>query len=333
MSTTGQQLPLFLRKWKVEVQLPDSTDLLVITSEDDEALRVVFDIYTPALHVWWTADVTIYNLDQLTIAKLTTRPIKQGAKVTVSAGYQHGNFGVIWSGPVFQPIFDRENVVDFKITLSCLLGLDQFLYNQVNFAYNGGLSQYEILQRMVAEAFHKIPVGTISQTKLQAKKLPRGGVVFGRPDRYLNNWANANNSQWWFSPSGLQFGQADDDVPTQSTDFVYTPETGIIGVPQQTQYGILVTVLLDPRLLVTKPLPVIKIDNTIIRQTKKEIGEFPNILDQDGEYIVGAVRHSGDTRGNVWYTEITGVTSTKGKMSMLQAAVGGTPDMSTNTPF
>jgi hypothetical protein len=167
---------------------------------------------------------------------------------------------------------------------------------------------------------------------LAGKKMPRGGVLFGNPDKYLTKIANNNNMQWWFGLNGLNLGKSDEDVPTQSVDFVYTPNTGIIGVPQQTQYGVDFRVLLDPRIRIQRPLPVVKIDNSTIRQQKLQIGEYLNILDQDGEYIVIAARHFGDTRGNEWYTDITGLTSTGGKLAMLQTALGGNPDISTNTP-
>lgn len=337
MSATPQQLPTFGRKYLITVQLPDSTEILKVAddnSSDPDALRVraTFDVYTPALQgAFWYGDICLYNLDQLTTNKLLARPIKQGAIVTVAAGYQHGNYGTIWRAPVFQPLFDRENVVDFKITLRCVLGLNEFLYNNINLRYGAGVTQYELVQTIANSSFRKIPIGSISLA-LAGKKQPRGGVLFGRPDKYLTNIAQDTNSQWWFGLNGLNIGKADEDTPTQSVDFVYTPQSGIIGVPQQTQYGVDFRVLLDPRIRIQRPLPVVKIDNTAIVQQKKSIGELPGILDQNGEYIVAAARHFGDTRGNDWYTDITGVTSTGGKMAMLQSALGGNPDISTNTP-
>jgi hypothetical protein len=337
MSAIPQQLPTFGRKFEITVQLPDSTEILKVAddhSTDPEALRLraTFDIYCPAMQGgFWYADICLYNLDRLTTGKLLARPIRQGAIVTVSAGYRYGNYGVIWRGPVFQPLFDRENVVDFKITLHCILGLNEFTRNSINAAYGAGATQYELVQQIANSSFRKIPIDSVSSA-LVGKKLHRGGVLFGNPDKYLTKIANDNNMQWWFGLNGLNLGKADDDVPTQSVDFVYTPNTGIIGVPQQTQYGVDFRVLLDPRIRIQRPLPVVKIDNSVIRQQKLQIGEYLNILDQDGEYIAIAARHFGDTRGNEWYTDITGLTSTGGKLAMLQTALGGNPDISTNTP-
>lgn len=334
MSATPQQLPTFGRKYLITVQLPDSDDRMTVASSDfePEALRATFDMYMPAMQgAWWYADICLYNLDQLTTTKLLTRPIKQGAIVTVAAGYQHGNYATIWQAPVFQPLFDRENVVDFKITLHCVLGLNEFVYNNTNLKYGAGVTQYELVQRIANESFRKIRVGSISPA-LAGKKHPRGGVLFGRPDKFLTKIALDNNAQWWFGLNGLNLGKADENVPTESVDYVYTPASGLIGVPQQTQYGVDFRVLLDPRIQIKNPLPVVKIDNTAIVQQKKSIGQIPGILDQNGEYIVIATRHFGDTRGNDWYTDITGLTSTKGTLAMLQTALGGNPNISTNTP-
>lgn len=334
-SVTGSQLPLFGRKYQITVQLPDSEDLLTITdsSFEPQALRATFDIEQAALKSFWYAEICLYNLDQLTTDKLFSRPIKQGMIVTVSAGYLNGNYGVIWRGPVYQPLFDRENVVDFKITLNCILGLDQITRNFIAQPYAANTTQVELIQTLADTAFNKIQAGKGAVSpNVSTKKFPRGGVLFGSPDRHLSLWANDNNMQWWLSPNGLQFGRPDDDTPTSSVDFVYSPQNGIINVPQQTQYGVDFRVLLDPRLLIARPLPVVKIDNSQIRQQKRVIGQLQNILDQDGEYIVSAVRHFGDTRGNDWYSDITGITSTNGKMAMMQLANGGDPDIQMNSP-
>ena len=60
-----------------------------------------------------------------------------------------------------------------------------------------------------------------------------------------------------------------------------------------------------------------RLDNTSIAQMKREIGQFPTILDKNSEYIVAGVRHIGDTRGNEWYTDVTAVTRNYGDIDTL----------------
>ena len=334
---TLKQYPLFGRKYQITISIPNedgaSQQVLNVadSSFEPEALRATFEIYTPAIQAaFWYAEVCLYNLDQQTTDKILQRPIKQGMTVTVSAGYQSGNYGVIWSGPVFQPFFARENSVDFKITLNCILGLDELSRGFISGTYAAGTTQFDLVQRIADQAFSGTSNSKIS-SNLKSGKAPRGGVFFGSPVSHLTDIAEDNNMQWWFNPSGLALGRADDDTPTSSVDFVYTPGAGgIIGVPQQTQYGVNFRVLLDPRIQVRRPLPVVKIDNTSIQLLKRQIGQLIGILDQNGEYIVVAARHYGDTRGNEWYTEIDGVTSVGGKMSMMQAFAGGNLNSNTN---
>ena len=83
-------------------------------------------------------------------------------------------------------------------------------------------------------------------------------------------------------------------------------------------------VLLDNRLRVKMPAQQIKIDNTVIRQNPLQPGTNSTILTQDGVYIVGGVRHIGDSRGHEWYSEITGLTSIQGRLG-LAGANGQTP--------
>ena len=334
--TTLTQQALFGRKYQVKVSLPSadgsSQDVLVVTDSafQPEALRATFDIYTPAIEAaFWYADICIYNLDQPTTQAILQRPIKQGMSVTVAAGYQNGNYGVIWSGPVFQPFLERENVTDLKRTLHCILGLDELSRTAISGTYAAGTTQFDIINQIANQLFTKNSKARIS-SNLKPGKFPRGGVFFGNPHKYFADIAADNNMQYWLNPSGLTLGRADEDTPISTVDFVYSPATGIIGVPQQTQYGVNFKVLLDPRLQIVHPLPVVKIDNSSIRILKRQIGELIGVLDQDGEYIVVAARHYGDTRGEPWYTEISGVTSVGGKMAMMQAFAGGNLNSNTN---
>lgn len=336
-ATNLTQLTQFGRKYQVQVLFPPdeggNREVITITDSafEPEALRVTFDVYTVAWQAFWYADIAIYNLDQQTTNKILgsgapvasqAPPIKQGMEVIVSAGYQNGNFGVIWDGFVLQPFWERVDVTDFKITLHCVVGLDLISQNSINKTYAAFTQQEEIVRGIANAAFRKIPVDTISKN-LPQTQLPRGKTVFGSPAKYFTQAAEANDMQWWLSSRGLNMGKPDEDLAEVSRDniIVYTPDTGIVGTPQQTQYGVSFRVLMDPRIVVKKPLMQVKIDNSTIRLQKWQINVLPGILDQDGIYVVAAARYLGDTRGQEWYTEVTGYTAVGGKLAMLQAAM------------
>lgn len=322
--TIHSNLPHYGRKYKITIEL-ESGDVLDVSDSDFEpnSIRVTFVISTLAFqNAWWYAEIDIYNLDQQTTQLLLVRPIKQGMIVTVAAGYvEPGDYDVIWRGPVFQPTFSRENTVDFKISLHCVLGLQEFVREKINGAYAAETTQYDIINSIANGQFSKTGA-KIQQHYIspdfQKIKSPRGGVVFGAPSKYIGLAAESLNKAWWFGKDGIDVGGLDETTPTSGVDFVYTPQNGLIGVPSQTQYGIRFRTLLDPRLQVRIPLPVVKLDQTSIRLMKRQLGELYGLLDQDGEYGVTAVRHIGDTRGTEWYSEVDGVTMVGGKLSMGQ---------------
>jgi hypothetical protein len=314
MSTTAQGLEQFGRSWEVIVSTSEGESITVSSSSfEPEALRCTFEICQYGYRAFWYADVVLYNLDGPTTQKI----LKSGDQVIVNAGYQQGVYGEIFNGKLFQPLWERENVVDFKLTLHCLIGRDLLSNNFVNFSQSAFASQTELVRQIAAQAFHQIDVKELDSS-IQPNPLPRGQTFFGAPGKYFDNVADYNNMQWWLDDKGVSLGSLakSDGAPA----IVYTPETGIVGTPQQTQDGVSLRILLDSRVLIKYPPMTIKIDNSSIRLLKAQLGQLMSILDKDGEYIVAGVRHLGDTRGNDWYTEIIGCTSVAGKMSMLLGA-------------
>lgn len=331
-------LPLFGRRYQLLVKFPknDQGEQTVLTITDSsfepEALRITFDVYTVVRATYWYADIVIYNLDEATVAQImgnhSNGPsgVEQGMEVILSAGYLSGNYGVIWDGYVMQPMWDRENVTDYKLTLHCVIGLGD-TRNYVNKTYDS-IGQRDLVARIAQDSFRPIPIetGAIS-TRVDNKASSRAYTVFGNPLPYVDSIAADNNMLNWLTAKGINIADPNENEDVVSRDdlVVYTPRTGIIGTPVQTQDGANVRLLLDPRVQVKKPVMQIKIDNAIVRQIKKEAGDFGKIglLDRDGQYLVAAVHHIGDTRGQAWYTEITGVTPELWKLVGAAIVQGG----------
>ena len=301
----------FGRKYQLQIFLDQGlqTEILTVTDSDfePEALRIVFDVYTPCFATYWWADINIYNLNMTTTKSLISAAsaIKQGMIVVLKAGYKNGNFDVIWQGPVFQALWSRENVVDFKLSLHCIFSLESALSGAVISPANSaaGASQSEILNGMIASL--GLHADSISPT-ISQKKLSRGKKMFGSPERYFNWLAEDNNMIWFLSHRGITFGSLTDRQTSTEPAIKYTPTTGLLDTPQQTQNGVNFTVLLDPRLRAQIPLMTVAIDQAAIQQYKLSINELILPLDKDGVYVLGEVRHRGDSRGVPWYTEVTG---------------------------
>jgi hypothetical protein len=164
-------------------------------------------------------------------------------------------------------------------------------------------------------------VGPKVKQLLKAKIYPRGKTVFGDIRKFMGQLAEDNNAACWHSSNMPNLSEIYDSSNPNPIDVIYSPPyppgqapanpdppvtRSIIGVPKQTPVGVIYTVLLDPRLKVKVPPMLSKLDYSIISQMKVVPPNLVYPLDQEGVYVVGQVHHYGDTRGNDWYTEVTG---------------------------
>ena len=322
---------LYGRKYELLVLTPANDNsggqdtLLTLSSSSFEpsALQIVFDVHTPCISSpYWYATIDIYNTNSPTAFNIvqTVSSIEQGSIVKLSAGYQGGQqYGLIWQGPVFQALYVRENVTDFKLTLNCILSLESAISGNplVNAPYSSGWTDEEILLKTIQQL--GIQKDYISPSLSQSKRT-RGGALFGPPADILNKIAIKNNMVYFLSERGLSMGKLNENVTDKTPTtpgFVYTPQTGLIGTPQQTQAGVSFSVFLDPRIRAQMPLQTVGIDQAYIQNYKRQIGEPILPLDQSGTYAVGDVHHRGDTRGNLWQTDITGYYQSGNALALL----------------
>ena len=305
---------MFGRRYRVRVlKDPDdgendgqSATLLTVSDSnwEPESLRVVFDINLLANYAVSYGDVSIFNLNTQTQNDL----IQEGCVVQVEAGYQNGHYGNIFTGRVMQVLYEHRNVTDFVTTLHCLWGYKQLVHEFVNFSVGPNMSvQRDLIAQMSRNS--RTQFGDTVVGDLQTKSLPRGKGFFGHPRKYLQQIAEDNSMQWWFSED-LEKGimtMVDLTKPSSRDPIVVSPETGLIGYPQQWQNGVNLTVQLDPRFTVMAPPMTVKMtSNTAIRQIPTVQQNYVRPLDKDFIYNIGGVRHVGDTRGQQWETQICG---------------------------
>jgi hypothetical protein len=330
--STPSTIPFYGRSWNLQVlSAPGNGEqqiLLDLSSSalEPNALRVTFDICMTANQALWTGDISIYNLDPQTMGLIT-----QGAEVILSAGYQAtGEPTEIWRGIVFQPTFERLDVVDFVLTLHCFNGLKEIVQNFVNTAAGPIETQWSIVQKAAQSAGINIAY-LDPESSFTAQKLPRGKTLFGTPDRLFGQIATQNDMVTFYSAQGLNMGKA--KAASTAPDIIYAPPLAVgqqpasneasltrslIGSPQQTDFGASFRVLLDPRLQIKLPLMQLQIDQAIIQQQTKAIGSPPSILTQDGIYLVAGVRHYGDSRGGEWYSEVIGAGSVGALLALVE---------------
>lgn len=302
---------LYIRKWQIVVQLKDGTVLNISDSDADKigngfgSLRCTFRINRPGYQAWYYGDVVVYNLNAETEDKIIT----EGDRVIINAGYEHGAYGKIFDGNVFQVFRDKEDVVNYRLTLHCLDGFYVLYNNIVSFTLNAGADQRDAITNVAAQARVQIPLGEIS-ANIKQEQLPRGKVFFGEPKKYFRQIAQDNNAQFYVTDGEVNITRLADetDIPPGEA-LVLTPENGLIDTPQQIENGVRFKCLLDPRIKICKPTMLVKLDRVLISPMAMQIGQYPTVFDLRGLYRVVGLVHTGDTRGNEWYTEVTGVNS------------------------
>jgi len=286
--------PHFIRKYRVMVI--DGNDVALDVSD----LRVTFNIQkTGVQEAINYGDITIYNLSPQTECDI----IKYGMRVIVEAGYNDGQYGQIFDGDVFQLMWNRENVVDYTLTLHCFDGDSQLNYNIVGMTVQASHDMRSDLLAIMKNARSPFGGGQIV-ADIDETPMPRGKVFFGMPKDYFRKIAKANNAQWYYADRHLSFSTLT-NVP-QDEAIVISPNNGLIGTPQQIEYGVQFRCLLNPAIKIQLNPMRVKLDMSTIRQQKIMIGQLPTRLDQDGIYAVSSLTHIGDTRGDDWYTDVQG---------------------------
>lgn len=149
--------------------------------------------------------------------------------------------------------------------------------------------------------------------------LPRGKVLFGMWRDSLRDEVRTQNASWSIQDGKVNVIPLDGFLPGEV--LVVNSQTGMVGIPEQTDQGIRVRVLLNPRVRIGAAL---KLNNKDINQINKTVANgttltfpgqvpfnqysgisYPASINADGLYRVFVAEHAGDTRGNEWYTDIT----------------------------
>lgn len=268
-----------------------------------EGIHIKFDTDTMAFfQAYWCCDVIIYNLNDPTAQSM----IQYGMTCVVEAGYMDTGFGTVYQGTIFQPMWEKENGTDWKLTLRCVVGIPENTDNIINHTVQRGISQRKLVAQMLGAAKYPIQLNA-SEFKNEDPML-RATTYFGQPADLLQNVADANDCLLWFTHLHANMHQINEGKTT--TQWEYGLDNGLVGTPQQTDRGIRITVLLNPQIQILHQIKLKR--NVAIKQIVRQFGVLPSyasIITQDYTYVIGSIRHYGDTRGNDWYTEVVGVYS------------------------
>ncbi|WP_446902990.1 phage protein [Burkholderia sp. YIM B11467] len=277
---------------------PDAGDALELSG-----LRIVFRVQRGDLQTPNSARIRVYNVSDNT----AQRAAAEFTRVVLQAGYE-GNYGIIFDGSIIQVRRGRESPTDTYIDITAADGDMAYNFAVVNTTLAAGSTHADVVDACL-KAMGKFGVTAGYIADMPSNPMPRGQVLFGMARDHLETVARSTQTLWSIQDGQLQIVPETSYVPGEIP--VINAKTGMVGLPEQTQNGITVRMLLNPAVKIGR---LIQLDNSSIQryefslQTDQQAENrriaLQNQVNGDGFYYVMSNELWGDTRGNDWYTEV-----------------------------
>jgi hypothetical protein len=303
MSDQGQQGQNDQWLRKVSLIVADSSGAGLDLSE----LRIHFKISQSDFETPNSAEIRVFNLSQDTAQKIR----KEYTSVTLQAGYQSGAFGIIFQGTIKQVRIGRQDQTDTYLDIFASDSDEVYNFGTINQSITAGTSPNDQIDQ-IAKAIGA-QKGTIQfNTGLQDNI--RGKVLYGMGRIQLRTLARTGLASW-----SLQNGKIT-MVPltgyAKGEAVVINSQTGMVGLPQQTEDGVTVQCLLNPKIVIGTQVQLnegtvqraqVSLNLSSVNQTEAAFPPVPT----DGFYYAMVVEHEGDTRDNEYYSTLTCLTVDK----------------------
>lgn len=287
-----------------------TTELVETNAIDVSNLRCVFQCEKDTNDTPNYSIITIYNMSQKSISS-----IRKGDKVILEAGYENGNYGMIFTGQIIQPMVNRESNTDIALTLVVQDG-DVYLNSSFTALTLSKASSQADVVRACTSGEPTVSNGLISG-QLSKSKLARGKVMFGKSASYVRKAARHSKTQFYVEDGKVNIVAATDYSSKQAVEL--NPMTGLIGMPQQTDDGVSGQCLINPSI---KLNTLIYINSKLVVAKQVEEGETKyTAVNADGVYRITKLTYEGDTHGDTWYCTFEAVTQAGAKPTGMNKAV------------
>lgn len=270
---------------------------------DLSEMRFTFNIVQSDTQTPNNATIRVYNL-----SPDTERSIQgEYSRVVLQAGYKQP--GVIFDGTIKQFRKGRENAIDTFFEILAADGDLFYNFSCVNDSIGSGARYSDVIKTAAKDT----PIDSMP-TLFAGKELLRGKVLFGMSRDVLRQQTAAFGSTWSIQDGKIQILELSGYLPGEAV--VVNAATGMIGIPEQTEGGISVRCLLNPRLRVGGLVQLNNKDITALLAAKGNPYNIPfnqyaginlpsKIADgADGLYRLYVVEHTGDTRGQPWWSDL-----------------------------
>lgn len=248
-----------------------------------EDLRVAFSIEKNLGPEPNTCEVRISNLSEETRAETQRKPLH----VRLDAGYD-GQIERLFTGDLRWAQSTLERVT--WVTRMQIADGDRAYRNaRTNFSFSSGVTTKTVLKHLASGMGLEIPK-SLDDAKEMASRFINGTTIQGPSHRELSRLLNRHNMGWSIQDGRLQVLREGEATTAEAQ--VISQENGMVGVPE---YGapknpgeppvLTARVLLHPGLI---PGGTIRLEAN----------------ETSGLFRLDSVKHSGDTHGQEWFTDV-----------------------------
>ena len=281
-------MAIFKRSWRLKIEVENVIKEFKELENTDTSLKIDFDA-TSKTSKWAEGNITIQNLNKDDLQYLAScARISGGAtfkhnKVSLEAGYG-GDLAVILCGNISQVDVDFTSA-DRKCTLKVSGNFAQnALKNSVGISMDGDIDFREICKE--ASALMKVKLVYDSNIK---PILQKGYSFLGTPMRLLEDLRQSFKDYYLIlSADGNTLSVKPKENATILKKDIISEDTGMIGMPKPTQYGLTITSLLNSAL---------KAGDFVEVQSKK-------ITAFNGTYFIYELKHKGSNMNNEWISTL-----------------------------
>lgn len=293
----------YIRKWSL-ILTTGSAGL------DLSQLRIRFRVTQGDTEAPGTAAIRVYNLAPSTANAVE----KEYQRVVLQAGYENGNYAVIFQGTIKQIVRGRESALESFVDIFAADGDEAYNFAVVNASIAAGSTLVDRVKAIAEPMSDKgVTLDSGAEDALQKTlaptggTLPRGKVLFGMSRAALADVVTSGACTWSIQNGKIVVIPLTGYLPGEAV--VLSAETGLIGVPEATVDGMRIKCLLNPLIRIGTR---VKIDNAAINLTTIRSQGFPRYSDlsfvaspaRDGVYRVLVVEFTGDSHGQEWYGDI-----------------------------
>ena len=273
---------------------------------DLSQLRFKFDVRAADVETPNTATIRVYNMSLATAKRIVGQEF---TNVILEAGYENNvNYGTIFNGTIKRVNVGREQNVDSYVEIEAADG--DFLYNFgfVNSAVGPNSTPMQRAQAAADATDSAIQKNAAQAFANTGGILPRGAVLFGLSRVIMRDISLTANCRWSIQGGVLTFIPLDNYLPGEA--LILDSQSGLIGTPEVTDNGINMRTLLNAKLKIGG---LVNVNQSLINKQMVQSQGFPSYTNlfypaqtsASGNYRVLVVNHTGDTRGQPWYSEIT----------------------------